>query len=462
MLLLLLLAASRAAAQQPVPGYAPPQPDTLAVGANLGSAFPAADAAACASACSANASCVAFSLLPPRPLKTCDIVGECYAPNASSCPALLTLSCPGGAFSSVNFASYGTPQCGAGACAYSAGNCSAPSSAAVVAAACVGQSSCAIEVGVGTFGADPCPGVYKFLAVSLAGAGCSAAPPGGQSCQLSQYSRTYTITPNATRKGFGPATYYQRLMPRNDTPYTQRVPYALDVPTRGVTLTGGPLAAAFATGIEYLLKYSVDDLLFNFRKRAGQAQAPGAQCIGWDCRSDWIEGSLAGLFLMGAGGHLRWTEHAVLRSMMDELIDGIENCTEADGYLAAFEQAKLATDEHPVRGPLGELRRAQGQLRAVARARRPSGWAFRAPIFLTRHATPRHATQHTHSPAGLHDLLDCAWLSGGPHCGKPQGPAHDPRAHECIQQSHSYSNLPASRWRQLALAGARGPLAARD
>lgn len=32
---------------------------------------------------------------------------------------------------------------------------------------------------------------------------------------------------------------------------------------------------------------------------------------------------------------------------MNELIDGIENCTEADGYLAAFPQAKLATDEHP-------------------------------------------------------------------------------------------------------------------
>lgn len=91
----------------------------------------------------------------------------------------------------------------------------------------------------------------------------------------------------------------------------------------------------------------MDDLLFNFRKRAGVPQPPGAACIGWDCREDWIEGSLAGLFLMGAGGHLRWREHAQLRSMMDQLIDGIENCTESDGYLAAFPQAKLATDEHP-------------------------------------------------------------------------------------------------------------------
>ena len=50
---------------------------------------------------------------------------------------------------------------------------------------------------------------------------------------------------------------------------------------------------------------------------------------------------------MGAGGHLRWVEHPQLRAMMNELIDGIENCTEGDGYLAAYPQAKLATDEHP-------------------------------------------------------------------------------------------------------------------
>lgn len=50
---------------------------------------------------------------------------------------------------------------------------------------------------------------------------------------------------------------------------------------------------------------------------------------------------------MGAGGHLRWVEHPQLRSMMDAVIDGIEECAEADGYLAAFTQEKLATDEHP-------------------------------------------------------------------------------------------------------------------
>ena len=50
---------------------------------------------------------------------------------------------------------------------------------------------------------------------------------------------------------------------------------------------------------------------------------------------------------MGAGGTLRFEENAQLRQMLNELVDGIENCTEPDGYLAAFQQAKLATDEHP-------------------------------------------------------------------------------------------------------------------
>jgi hypothetical protein len=50
---------------------------------------------------------------------------------------------------------------------------------------------------------------------------------------------------------------------------------------------------------------------------------------------------------MGAGGYLRWVENAQLRQMMNDVIDGIEECAEPDGYLAAFTQSKLATDEHP-------------------------------------------------------------------------------------------------------------------
>jgi hypothetical protein len=293
LLSILLALALTCSAQEQLPGFAPPALGSLATGGELGSPFSVPDAATCAAACTANASCISFSTVPA---KQCGIVGECYAPNASSCPATLALSCPGGVFSSVLFASYGTPQCAAGQqCAFTAGNCSAPSSAAVLAQACVGKSYCAVEVGVKTFGADPCPGVYKFLAAQLAGTGCSA---GGLSCQLSQYSRTYAIASGASAN----ATYYQRLLPRNDTHITQAVPYALDVPTGGVTLGPGPLQVAFDTGIQYLLGYNVSDLLFNFRKRAGLPQPPGAHCVGWDCREDWLRAPWLACFSWAQGG----------------------------------------------------------------------------------------------------------------------------------------------------------------
>ena len=111
-----------AAASQPPaaePGFLPPVPG-LAVGGELGPALPVSSASACAAACAARSDCIAFAVGAPMGLKTCGIVGECYAPNASSCPALLTLSCPRGVFSSVAFASYGTPQLLSGQCKYAA------------------------------------------------------------------------------------------------------------------------------------------------------------------------------------------------------------------------------------------------------------------------------------------------------------------------------------------------------
>lgn len=328
----------RCEAQPTLPNFLPPSPG-FASGGALGAPFSVPDVSSCAAACLANSSCISFSVGAVPPVSMCAIQGECYTPNKTSCPSVMTLSCGAGVFGSVSFASYGTPLSNGTACAYARGACDAPSSAAVVAAACVGQSVCRIPVGVATFGADPCGGVYKFLAVELAGA---CAPPGpSQVCALSTYSRTYAYQ-NTSATG---QTYYQRLQPRNDSPAPRAVPYKLLVPTSGVTLNGGVLGAASDAAVKYLLRYNVDDLLFNFRKRAGLPN-PG-KCWGWDCHVDWIEGSPAGLFLMGAGGHLRWREIPELRAMMDALIDGIEECQEPDGWLSAYTQAKMATDEHP-------------------------------------------------------------------------------------------------------------------
>merc|ERR1719446_376209 len=108
-------------------------------------------------------------------------------------------------------------------------------------------------------------------------------------CQLNGYSRVWAIL-NATSN----SSFYQRLQPRNDKPFRQAISWSLDTPTGGVTLHGGPLREAFDGGIKYLLQYSVNDLLFKFRERAGLPQAPSAKCHGWDCNHDWVEGSLAG------------------------------------------------------------------------------------------------------------------------------------------------------------------------
>ena len=341
--------AAAAAAWPSLAGYQPPQAG-LSTGGDLGPSTPVADAPACAAACSARSDCISFSVGSAAGLTPCGVAGECYASNATSCPSVLALGCPGGLFSAVAFASFGAPRVLPGACAYARNaSCDAAASAAVLAAACVGRAVCAVEVGAATFGGDPCPGVYKFLAVAMAGNCSDAPPPPAQplACTLAGYSRTYAVV-NLTGAPNASFAYYQRLQPRDDRPFTQAVPYALSPPTAGVMLNGGVLGAASDAAVHYLTSvYTVDDLLFNFRKRAGLPQPPGAHCQGWDCTADWIEGSPAGLFLMGAGGHLRWREIPALRTMMDALIDGIENCTEADGWLSAYTQAKMATDEHP-------------------------------------------------------------------------------------------------------------------
>ena len=49
------------------------------------------------------------------------------------------------------------------------------------------------------------------------------------------------------------------------------VPFQLRTPTRGVKLTGGVLKRTFDNNIEYLLNnFSVEDLLYVFRERAGE------------------------------------------------------------------------------------------------------------------------------------------------------------------------------------------------
>jgi len=98
--------------------------------------------------------------------------------------SVATFTCTGGTFSSVAFASFGTPTgtCPNGLSVNKA--CDAANATAKVAAACVGKSSCSISVTDKFFG-DPCFDTVKHLAVSLNG-----------SCLTSMYSLQVTIPTN--------------------------------------------------------------------------------------------------------------------------------------------------------------------------------------------------------------------------------------------------------------------------
>ncbi|XP_031253021.1 beta-galactosidase 9 isoform X2 [Pistacia vera] len=65
--------------------------------------------------------------------------------------------------SSIEFASYGSPQ---GSCQnFSRGRCHAPKSLSLVSETCRGRNSCSLGISNAVFGGDPCRGIVKTLAV---------------------------------------------------------------------------------------------------------------------------------------------------------------------------------------------------------------------------------------------------------------------------------------------------------
>jgi DUF1680 family protein len=164
---------------------------------------------------------------------------------------------------------------------------------------------------------------------------------------LLQYGPEYFPVPRGTASD--PATWH-------------RPPTPARVPTGGVTMSpGGLFHTALSENRDYLLRsFGVDHLLHPFRRRAGHAEAPGAdtQVPFWDTR---LEGSNAGRFLMGAGNTLRWLPDAELRRRLDEVVAGIAACQEPDGYLHGFPH------QHMIAGDPG-TRWGEAQRSAYARS----------------------------------------------------------------------------------------------
>jgi DUF1680 family protein len=110
-------------------------------------------------------------------------------------------------------------------------------------------------------------------------------------------------------------------------------------------LRAGGLFDRFMRGnVEYLLNsFSVDEMLYPFRVRAGVAnpprERPTDEMFGIWCRD--LLGSEAGRFLMGAGHTLRWMEHPELRRRLERVVDGIGACRGPDGYGYAFDRGRM-------------------------------------------------------------------------------------------------------------------------
>ena len=190
-----------------------------------------------------------------------------------------------------------------------------------------------------------CAAKFQCIAFSWSSAGC----------ELSEWSPTYAVENSSLPS----AMYQSKVRVGNRTAATRAVKYSLRAPTAGVKLlragNGSVLRAAFDSNLRYLSQYPVDDMLFWFRTRAGISNPHDAKNWGWDNGGPdspmGLKGSVAGGFLMGAGGALRWEEGAnngSLARKVATLIVGIKACqNKTNGYLMAFPMNVSSYKESP-------------------------------------------------------------------------------------------------------------------
>ena len=135
--------------------------------------------------------------------------------------------------------------------------------------------------------------------------------------------------------------------PRNVTPASEWEPvgYKAQAPLGGVELQPGLLKETMDNNIGYLLSsFSVDEMLRPFRERAGRPVRADLRKPHpfWDVD---LAGSTAGRFLMGAGNTLRWQEDAELRRWLNEIVDGIAECRQPNGYIMAYPEDTIFHSE---------------------------------------------------------------------------------------------------------------------
>ncbi len=125
------------------------------------------------------------------------------------------------------------------------------------------------------------------------------------------------------------------------------VAYKAQAPPAGsIVLEDGLFKTTVDNNIDYLMStFTLDELTRNFRVRAGQEVEPFNE----ELSRQWmysLPGSSAGRFMMGAGNTLKWQENSALRTRMNQIIDVIDDCKEADGYLMAYKKDAIFTGEN--------------------------------------------------------------------------------------------------------------------
>ncbi|WP_026076348.1 beta-L-arabinofuranosidase domain-containing protein, partial [Alistipes senegalensis] len=120
----------------------------------------------------------------------------------------------------------------------------------------------------------------------------------------------------------------------------------LRVPHKGVRV-GGLFGKVMDRNAHYLLtSFTVNDMLRDFRIRAGK---PVSEKKDRDIDIEWLKylpGSVAGRFLMGTGNQLRWKDDPELRKRMNQIVDGIEECAEPNGYLVGYPENEILVFEY--------------------------------------------------------------------------------------------------------------------
>jgi len=110
-------------------------------------------------------------------------------------------------------------------------------------------------------------------------------------------------------------------------------------PLTGVTLHGGIFEVAMRNNIRYLLEsYTLDDLLLQFRQRAGKP-IPQARESPINSGSRTLPVRMPAGFLW-ARKHAAVDNDTELRDRMEALVAGIAECQQPNGYVMAYPKTR--------------------------------------------------------------------------------------------------------------------------